>query len=168
MPQNICRHIRPSGRRCQTPAVRNRALCYFHQNLTEKHNGDIPTFLQTVASIPPKHLDPDHLRRNPLEQEYFGIRPSGPSDIDLPPLEDRDSIQIALSTILNALAQNRIDHRRAGTLLYGLQIAVANLRSAYPTDAADAASEPSLEVVIDTVPDEHGQLLCPPASCGVR
>jgi hypothetical protein len=159
MPQNICRHIRPSGRRCQTPAVRNRALCYFHQSLTEKHNGDIPAFLNAIAVAPPNDLDPGYLRREPHIAQYYGIRPAGPADLDLPPLEDRDSIQIAVSTLCNALAQNRLDHRRAATLFYGLQIAVANLRSHYPAESGDAlTATPAVDVILN----EHGQLVAPP------
>ena len=28
-----CRHIRPSGRRCQASALRNRAFCYYHESI---------------------------------------------------------------------------------------------------------------------------------------
>lgn len=30
---NLCRHIMPSGKRCDSPALRNRPCCYFHTNL---------------------------------------------------------------------------------------------------------------------------------------
>jgi hypothetical protein len=54
-------------------------------------------------------------------------RSTGPrnvfDDIKLPPLEDNCGVQIALSEVLGALVASRIDARRAGLLLYGLQIA---------------------------------------------
>ncbi len=46
---------------------------------------------------------------------------------DLPLLEDRSAVQAALNQILGRLAANTLDPRRAGLLLYGLQIAGANL-----------------------------------------
>jgi hypothetical protein len=43
--------------------------------------------------------------------------------IKLPPLEDNCSLQIALAEVLNGLASSRLDPRRAGLMLYGIQIA---------------------------------------------
>ncbi len=48
---------------------------------------------------------------------------SAKAPLDLPALEDRSAIQLALGQILNALVSERIDPKRAGLLLYGLQIA---------------------------------------------
>lgn len=48
--------------------------------------------------------------------------------LDLPPLEDRTSIQIAISRVLASLAAGMIDRRDAGMYLYGIQIAAANMR----------------------------------------
>jgi hypothetical protein len=46
--------------------------------------------------------------------------------LDLPPVEDSASIQLALIDVLQALAANQLDAKRAGLLLYGLQVASAN------------------------------------------
>jgi hypothetical protein len=46
--------------------------------------------------------------------------------LDLPPVEDTESIQLALIDVLQALAANQLDTKRAGLLLYGLQVASAN------------------------------------------
>src|SRR5277367_29050 len=48
--------------------------------------------------------------------------------LDLPPLEDRTSIQIAISRVLASLAAGMIDRRDAGMYLYGIQIAATNMR----------------------------------------
>jgi hypothetical protein len=48
------------------------------------------------------------------------------ASLDLPPVEDTESIQIALIDVIQALAANQIDGKRAGLLLYGLQVASAN------------------------------------------
>jgi hypothetical protein len=43
-------------------------------------------------------------------------------------LEDAESVQIAISLVVAALARNRIDSRRAATILYALQLASTNAR----------------------------------------
>jgi hypothetical protein len=48
--------------------------------------------------------------------------------LDLPPLEDELSIQLALMEVTQALAANEIDPKRAGLLLYALQVASANVK----------------------------------------
>ena len=49
-------------------------------------------------------------------------------DFRLPVLEDRSAIQIALAQVLDALCSSRIDTKKAGLMLYALQIASCNLR----------------------------------------
>jgi hypothetical protein len=46
----------------------------------------------------------------------------------LPVLEDAESIQLAIGDTLNALLSGQIDHKAAGLMLRGLQMAAANLR----------------------------------------
>jgi len=48
--------------------------------------------------------------------------------IDLPVLEDANSIQVAIMQVLNLLLTGHIEHKTAALLLYGLQTASANLR----------------------------------------
>jgi hypothetical protein len=85
-----CRHIMPTGRKCQSPALRDEYFCYYHIRL---HN-------LARASTPPKD-DP----------------------IKLPAPEDSTAVQLALAQVFNELGANRLDARRAGLFLYGLQIA---------------------------------------------
>src|SRR5271170_5861131 len=62
--------------------------------------------------------------------------------IELPAsLEDRGSIQLALSEIVTAIAESRIDPRRAGILLYALQIASSNAKHQYEIVCADSVDE---------------------------
>ena len=108
---SLCRHIKTNGKRCKSPALRTRDLCYFHARVIQRQN------------------------------QFFGPHSSpsdlaGPSDppapqpieLDLPVLEDAESIQISLSLIIAALGRNRIDARRANTLIYGLRTASINAR----------------------------------------
>ncbi len=57
---------------------------------------------------------------------------------DLPMPEDRAAIQLSIGEILRRIARNEIDPRRAGLLLYGLQIASTNL----PRQAPNPPAEP--------------------------
>jgi hypothetical protein len=62
-----------------------------------------------------------HTTRKPIAdpQQRRGRR----STFDLPLPEDRSAIQQSIGEVLQRIASNDIDPRRAGLLLYGLQIA---------------------------------------------
>ncbi len=75
----------------------------------------------------------DRLHRSGSRQKSL---PKG--GIELQPLEDRSSIQLALSRVICALADGRIDPSRARQLLYGFQVA-AQFSPRYPISLA---SEP--------------------------
>ena len=49
--------------------------------------------------------------------------------LDLPVIEDSESIQLALVDVMQAIAANQLDSKRAGLLLYGLQVASANVKN---------------------------------------
>ena len=44
--------------------------------------------------------------------------------MEIPPIEDRASIFIALAAVVHRLAENTIDTSRAGQMIYGLQVAM--------------------------------------------
>jgi hypothetical protein len=60
-------------------------------------------------------------------------QPGSPENtsLALPPIEDSASIQLALIDVLQALAANQLDPKRAGLLLYGLQVASANAKNVF-------------------------------------
>ncbi len=60
----------------------------------------------------------DRIHRALLRQ-----RSSPKAKLDLPALEDRGSIQMALSQVIGALAAGRIDATKAGRVIYALQVA---------------------------------------------
>jgi hypothetical protein len=69
---------------------------------------------------------------------------------DFPVLEDHTAIRLALGEILARIAANALDPRRAGLLLYGLQIAALTL----PKLAPAKQSEPSPhveDIVLDPI-----------------
>jgi len=101
----LCRHIKTSGVRCQSPSLSEASLCYFHSRLYRRHTGFRQ--LAPIAGQPRATLIPGQ-------------------HIELAPLEDRESVQVALSVVINALATGQLDTRRATALLYGLQLASIN------------------------------------------
>jgi hypothetical protein len=97
----ICRHIKTNGLQCRAVALTGLPFCYFHTRL---------------------HARQTSYRPNETTRPYFNAG----RDLELCAIEDRESVQFALSVVINALAANRIDPKRAATLLYGLQLASSN------------------------------------------
>jgi hypothetical protein len=119
---NECRHIMPSGKKCHSPALRDKVYCYHHANL--------------------------HRLSDPASRAA--------QDLPVPAIEDISGIQIALTQILGALNSPYMDTRRAGLLLYGLNLAATLVSRA-------AAPSPS-ESVRDVCNEDNGNLLAPATS----
>ena len=102
-----CRHIKTSGGKCGSPALRGKPYCYFHSRLKER----------TARTSRP----------------YFVLQ--------LPRLEDRGAIQLAIDEVVTALAAESIDTKRAGMLLYALQIASNNAKHREEIVSSNAVSE---------------------------
>ena len=97
----LCRHIKTNGLQCHAPALAGGQWCYFHNRLHTRHS---------------------RFRPNDANREYF----TRGRDLELCALEDRESVQLAISVVINALATNNIETKRATALLYGLQLASSN------------------------------------------
>ncbi|MGA7156842.1 MAG: hypothetical protein WBY53_08360 [Acidobacteriaceae bacterium] len=148
MPTKFCRHIKVNGDRCASVSLLSGVFCYYHADSANRHRN-----LRRAASDPailhPMTLQ-DGRQRNPISAEI------PPLPFDLPPLEDRHSIQLALSLLISALARNQVDPRRAALLFYGLQIASTNARQLSPEPKDRPAK------VTDTILDEAtGELIAP-------
>jgi hypothetical protein len=78
-----------------------------------------------------------HTTRRPVENPRR--RRSQQAQFDLPLPEDRSAIQSSIGEVLRRIASNEIDAKRAGLLLYGLQIASINL----PRETASTRSTKS-------------------------
>jgi hypothetical protein len=125
----VCTHIKVTGVRCGSPALRGEQFCYFHQRM-----------IRGVATPPNARLHPIAL------------------------IENEEAIQASLMEVINALARNTIDFKRAELILRALHIAVRNARRvrfnlrenemvrevptypAPPKPAQPAATEPPVEV----------------------
>jgi hypothetical protein len=100
MQVDICRHIKTSGTQCRAVALTGCAFCYFHRRLHTSHAPYRPQATRGYL-LPGQH-------------------------IQLAPLEDRDSVLLAVSQVVNALATGALDIKRATALFYGLQVAGAH------------------------------------------
>jgi hypothetical protein len=126
-----CRHIKPNGIRCGSPSLRHEHFCYYHH--TSRKSGPRQPQVRTLAD---------------RKSSTFDL----PSPADL---ADRSGIQLAIGQLLHKVAHNEIDPRRAGLLLYGLQIASGNL----PRDRKDKKEEKESDRVDEIVEDAtHGPL----------
>jgi len=84
-------------------------------------------------------------------------------NIQIPLLEDRAAIQIALTQIAGALLNSRLDARRAGLLLYALQIASQNIdRRPHPDDEEAVHS---MAVTGDGEELAPNRKICEPGDC---
>jgi hypothetical protein len=103
MQYELCRHVKTNGLQCKAAALAGGIWCYFHHRLHQRHTPFRPTQATRGYLIPGQH-------------------------IELAALEDRESVQVALSVVINALAIGQLDIKRATALLYGLQLASYNAR----------------------------------------
>ncbi len=114
-----CQHIKVNGTRCDSPALKGKAFCYFHYRsrlrdpaVSPNANSQEPSALSQEPKANSEELQPAGV---PLNAEFFL-------------LEDANSIQCALQWVLRRILAASIDRRQAALLLYGLQIAAANIR----------------------------------------
>ncbi len=138
---SICRHIHTNGKRCGSPALRKQTYCYYHRSLHRTHNPNAAYDREAVVLTAKSD--------NGRDQLLWPV-----PKLEIPALEDRESIQVALSLIIGALARNDMDNKRASTLLYGLQIASSN--------AANLDHQPERDyLVTETTIDDSGTELAP-------
>ena len=111
-----CKHVKVNGARCECPALREQAYCYFHYRVRQR---ELPVPLNKKAQGPAGVGD------GTLTTD--GLAPlSPPPDLFL--LEDANAIQCAVEWVLRRILDGSLEHRRAALLLHGLQIASANIK----------------------------------------
>ena len=115
-----CHHYQaPTGQRCGSPALKGQYYCY-HHHITKTNRTN---------------------HRVLIDPEITGM--------EIPPIEDRASIFVALAAIVHRLAENTIDTRRAGQMIYGLQVA---MRALDPPHAQRCRTTPASSAASTTSP----------------
>lgn len=92
-----CKHVKPNGTFCKSPALGGDKFCYFHRAARERQKRRASAFHAARA-------------------------------LQMPVLEDLETIQLSIGEVLNALVSERITPKVAGLLLFGLQTASSNAR----------------------------------------
>jgi hypothetical protein len=98
-------------------------------------------------------VGPTSTERHPERSEGSALH-SAP--LDLPPLEDTASIQLALIDVLQALAANQLEPKRAGLLLYGLEVASANVQKMHIPISGSVRSVTFTENGTPLAPQDYG------------
>ena len=94
-----CQHIKVSGARCGSPALRQKQFCFYHQ------------------------------QNRPIAADcYYKPDEYSTGEIILPPFEDAHSIQSVIRQIMQMVLQKRLEQKTASLMLYALQIASSNLK----------------------------------------
>jgi len=146
----ICRHIKTNGHRCQSPAITGSVFCYFHRNLRRGHQAAC-----TAKAAPLRPETVQYLLENGQNPAQLATSPA----YSFPPLEDAESIQLAISRLFAAIAAGQIDPVQARSLLYALQIASCNVRSLAP---APASADDLATLASRVVRTRDGQTLAAP------
>ena len=121
---NRCQHIKVNGTQCGSPALRRNRFCYFHKLHHEERI----------------QLNTDR-QKNDRQKTARARRAVA---INLPVLEDADSIQVSLMQITRLLIAGDIDMKTAGLVLYALQTASSNLhRTRFEPNMCDVILDPS-------------------------
>lgn len=121
---SICRYIRISGHRCQSPALTGSVFCYYHRILRRGHDAASAT---KVGPLRPETVQ--YLLQSGQSLDRF----APPRPLNFPPLVDAESIQLAISLLFAAIVAGQIDPNVARGLLYALQVASCNLRTLAPS-----------------------------------
>jgi len=100
MPYRTCDHLKEDGVYCSSPALRDQRYCFFHLNIRAR---------RVQAARARMHGDPRRFQ--------------------MPILDNMHAVQSGIQQVVDAIADDRIDNRRAGLLLYALQQAASGLRS---------------------------------------
>jgi hypothetical protein len=145
-----CRHVRTDSSRCHAAAIKGSHWCFFHARLhdqqaqrvareAQRRSRDARSQLRlTDGTFAPAEEATERIP-GAIPETFFdhgysvSSRATGPyapaETLQLPNVEDSASIQLALIEVTHALAANQLDHRRAGLLLYALQVASANAKN---------------------------------------
>jgi hypothetical protein len=141
----ICRHILANGEQCRSLRLTGQDFCYFHNRMHARHRA-------TLEARPDRAL----INTEGVTIGYgrpIGFQAARTPDLGM--LEDRTSVQMAISTVVNALAADAMDVRRATALLYGLQLASNNC-TPHKRDHSEAKHP-----VSDIVTGEDGTMMAP-------
>ena len=131
MAHRTCDHLKEDGVYCSSPALRDQRYCHFHLNARARR------------------VQAAHARLHGEARPRF----------QMPVLDNMHAVQAGIQQVVDALADDRIDNRRAGLLLYALQQAAAGLKSTPQWQGQRpevAADEPLRALEVNTLQQQFG------------
>ena len=131
MPHRTCDHLKEDGVYCSSPALRDQRYCYFHL----------------------------HARARRVQAAHARLHGEARPRFQMPVLDNMHAVQAGIQQVVDALADDRIDNRRAGLLLYALQQAAAGLKSTPQWQGQRpevAADEPLRALEVNTLQQQFG------------
>ena len=146
-----CSHIKVTGELCRGFAIKDSNFCYFHHRTRLRHENlrraltqrryDVATFKgqHRMMQIPGSKLWFDD-----LSAEVFDA-------LQLPVLEDKESVQVALNCVARAIVTQLLSPQQAKVLLYNIQLVMNNLPGTF-TVPSDHCEEDSYYTTADTEP----------------
>ncbi len=114
MQATTCCDIKINGRRCKSPSLG------LSPSATSTHASTAATKNLLENSSAVVETTPNPSKSTSGTHNTCPLRHAASIELDLPPLEDVESIQVSISLLIAALARNRITSKRA-VLLYSLQ-----------------------------------------------
>jgi hypothetical protein len=122
-PGERCKRIKINGTQCGSPAIRDTRFCYFH------------TWCRPAQ----------------LDVSTSAAEPAAP--FLLPALEDASSIQLAITQVCENVLHRRLDAKKAGILLYAMQVASSNLGRLNQEKTPENTNESSSDAPESSEPD---------------
>jgi hypothetical protein len=114
-----CQHIKVNGTQCGSPARRNERYCHYHRE------------------------------NQPERVQVVDEKGQASGEVLMPVLEDAQSIQTVVRQVAMLILGGKIDNKKAGLMLYALQIASSNLKR------IEAEKPRAAQVVVD--PEKVGE-----------
>lgn len=123
-----CTFVKTNGVVCKGLAVKGRDRCHFHQDNAEIAHAIKLATTYRRGDLMKFHLSNTAFCKVPGNNEVFDDTSAALfANLELPPIEDANSINQLINIIVRALTQQAIPARNAGLILYALQIASGNL-----------------------------------------
>src|SRR3954465_3794419 len=113
-----CTQILSNGSVCASPALQSNDLCSHHNRAQQR-----PGVFKQARQLKLSKDFADY----PAKQEQ--LNPEILEALELPSFDDAAAIQVALSNIAHAIMSGHIATKRAGLVLYALQIAAMNIKN---------------------------------------
>lgn len=154
----LCAHIKTNGRRCQSPALRGHPPCYFHRKLRRVHRPAVTAEVE-LAKWSPQRVQ--YYKDHGLDPLEFAAGAPRSGTLKIIPLEDAESVQLAISSLFAAIAVHEVDPAHARNLLYALQLASTNAR-ALPRDPPPSAQQLASNDEFARNPNPQTNLAAPP------